>query len=152
MVPKKPCLGWPVLEGSFAITWEDGCLALSPGPTNCFIAELWAIREGLRIARQNGFHNLEAETDSLAIIHVLKKDLGNSPEADTLISDCKVLIQTFHSFDLKHVLREGNQCADFLANMDQNSQWGTTILSQPPEGLNPLLARDANKVAFSRLR
>ncbi|XP_019156957.1 PREDICTED: uncharacterized protein LOC109153558 [Ipomoea nil] len=109
------------------------------------------IREGLRIARDNGFGNLEAETDSLAITHVLQKDFGNSLEADTLISDCKALIQAFHSFELKHVLREGNQCADFLANMGQNSQWGTTILAQPPDGLNPLLAHDANNVAFSRL-
>ncbi|XP_019163505.1 PREDICTED: uncharacterized protein LOC109159849 [Ipomoea nil] len=120
------------------------------GVTNSFIAELWGIREGLRLAKNRGYDKLIAETDSLSTTQVLHNSSGNTPEADTLIADCKTLMQSFLVFELKHVLREGNQCADYLANLGQGASWGTTILDQPPDDIKPLLVRDANSVTFSR--
>nr|BAF36311.1 hypothetical protein [Ipomoea trifida] len=48
-------------------------------------------------------------------------------------------MRDFRSIKITHILREGNQSADFLANLGQNSDWGTTILDDPPEGLRELL-------------
>lgn len=31
-----------------------------------------------------------------------------------------------------HVLREGNMCANWLANLGQHGEWGTGILEDPP--------------------
>nr|BAF36312.1 hypothetical protein [Ipomoea trifida] len=71
---------------------------------------------------------------------------------NTLISDCRALMRDFRSIKITHILREGNQSADFLANLGQNSDWGTTILDDPPEGLRELLVRDSHGVAASRRR
>ncbi|XP_019155168.1 PREDICTED: uncharacterized protein LOC109152041 [Ipomoea nil] len=109
------------------------------GPTNSFIAELWAMREGLRLAKSRGFNKIVAESDSEALVQAILNCSGSSPEADTLILGCKNLMTSFQACQLIHVLREGNQCADFLANLGQNTTWGTTVWPQPPDGLNNLL-------------
>nr|GMC49160.1 LINE-type retrotransposon LIb DNA [Ipomoea batatas] len=117
------------------------------GITNSFIAEVWCLREGLIIALNQGFYNLVAETNSSSMIQALEREGGSTPEADTLISDCKLLIRQFTQFEIMHVYREGNQCADYLANMGHNSQWETTILTLPPDRIKNILNRDAKNVA-----
>lgn len=42
-----------------------------------------------------------------------------------------------------HTLREGNKYADWLANLGQDANWGTTILDDPPDGLVSFLRSDA---------
>nr|GMD39347.1 LINE-type retrotransposon LIb DNA [Ipomoea batatas] len=58
----------------------------------------------------------------------------------------------FQEFKITHVMREGNQCADLLANLGQESPQGTIILDNPPERLSDLLARDAHSFAVCRRR
>ncbi|XP_019150780.1 PREDICTED: uncharacterized protein LOC109147628 [Ipomoea nil] len=131
-------------------TWLMG-FTIKIGITNSFVAELWGLREGLRVAKHYGYANIAAESDSMAVIQVLQAEEGPLLVEDSLILDCKTLLHSFNMFTLSHVLREGNQCADYLANLGQTSSWGTTILHDPPAGLFPLLMRDANSVATRRL-
>lgn len=114
------------------------------------MAELWCFREGLRIAKSRGFNLVIAESDSESLVQVLTSGIRMETYDSTLISDCKSLMQAFQVIKIMHVLREGNQCADFLANLGQNTTWGTTILDHPPEGLDVLLTRDARGVSHSR--
>lgn len=131
--------------------WVVGFLS-NIGNTNSFIAELWGFREGLIIAKSHGFDKVVAETDSEALKHVMEAGGEQSMATNTLISDCRALMRDFRSIKITHILREGNQSADFLANLGQNSDWGTTILDDPPEGLRQLLVRDSHGVAASRRR
>ncbi|XP_031116723.1 uncharacterized protein LOC116020387 [Ipomoea triloba] len=109
-------------------------------------------REGLKLALSSGYTSVMVETDSEAVVKVFSQDPANSLLMDTLIVDCNFLIRQLQDFKLQHVLREDNQCADFLANQGQSSPWGTTILETPPVDLANLLDHDAKDVSFRRIR
>ncbi|XP_019198971.1 PREDICTED: uncharacterized protein LOC109192724 [Ipomoea nil] len=121
------------------------------GTTSSFMAELWGLREGLLIANNRGLVRLVAEVDSISVVNAIKGDSTSRPEANTLISDCKSLMTRLGSCDLRHTLREGNSCADFMANLGQNSSWGTTVFLHPPDEINNLLRMDANGVSTRRI-
>nr|GLL33665.1 uncharacterized protein LOC109150206 [Ipomoea trifida] len=86
------------------------------------------------------------------LILALDKDESSSTEANTLIADCKLMLESFQLVNINHVLREGNQCADYLANLGQTSAWGTTLCEDPPDALQVLLDRDKRQIATSRRR
>lgn len=132
-------------------SWSIGFTA-KIGHTNSYIAELWGIREGLKLALNSGCFSIMVETDSKAVVKVFSYDSTTSQSADTLIADCKFLIRQFHNFKMMHVLREDNQCADFLANQGQSSLWGTTILDSLSKGLATLLDHNAMEVSYRRFR
>nr|GMD79395.1 LINE-type retrotransposon LIb DNA [Ipomoea batatas] len=120
--------------------------------TNNFLAELWGLCEGLSIAKTRGFLKIIAETDSLSTVQVLGNEEDPSLDANTLVSDCKTLVKSFQEIRIVHVLREGNPCADYLANFGQHLARGTSLLDDPPQGLQELLIRDSHNIAISRLR
>ncbi|XP_019156592.1 PREDICTED: uncharacterized protein LOC109153209 [Ipomoea nil] len=67
------------------------------------------------------------------------------------IGDCKAFMRMFERCLITHTLREGNWCADALTNLGQNSSWGTTILTLPPEEIQSILDSDAQGVAIRRI-
>ncbi|XP_019168955.1 PREDICTED: uncharacterized protein LOC109164864 [Ipomoea nil] len=121
------------------------------GITSSFIAELWGLREGLKMARSWGVHWLTLEVDSEAVLNAVLGDNESRPEANTIIGDCKAFMRMFERCLITHTLREGNRCADALANLGQNSSWGTTILALPPEEIQSILSSDAHGVAIRRI-
>ena len=84
------------------------------GTTNNFIAELWALRDGLIIVKDLGLSNLIVELDALSVIHMLSSDKP-SPIMEPLLSDCRSLYKAIPNKRIQHVYREANQCADALA-------------------------------------
>lgn len=122
------------------------------GATNSFLAELWGLREGLRLARNQGFTNITVEMDSVAVVQVLTRDEGTPMISNGLVADCKLLMSQFRNVKITHIYREGNTCPDFLANMGQNAPHGTTVLEAPPDDLIELLQREASGLAYSRRR
>lgn len=118
------------------------------GCTSSFMAELWGLREGLIVARNHDFNNIVAETDSEAVAQTLNKEEDHS--LNTLIADCRDLLGHFQNAEVTHVYREGNQCADYLANLAQSAHWGTSLLDSPPDGILNLLHRDSQGVTTSR--
>lgn len=67
------------------------------------MAELWGFREGLLIAKNHGFTKVVAEADSEAMIHALVKESDSSPHANTLIADCKQIMEHFQVVKILHV-------------------------------------------------
>jgi hypothetical protein len=49
-----------------------------------------------------------------------------------------------------HTLREGNNCADFLAKLEASSDFNLTIHASLPEGLFDILRSDAAETFFLR--
>ncbi|XP_031101801.1 uncharacterized protein LOC116005700 [Ipomoea triloba] len=101
------------------------------GHTSSFGAEVWGLREGLIVAIQRGFTHVIAESDSEALVSVIDNNSDDGKLDSTLIADYKALIRHFQEFRLQHILREGNQCADFLANLGQQSAWARLCLNNP---------------------
>lgn len=76
------------------------------GVTSSFFAELWGLREGLKLCCHLNIHCLEIELDAQSIVDVL----GNLSYVDNIISsildDCRQLITWFHQVRIKHYFRQ----------------------------------------------
>ncbi|OMP13120.1 Replication protein A1-like protein [Corchorus olitorius] len=86
----------------------------------------------LRILALLRWRVLLLSSDSCSTFHVL----GN------LLQDCRGLLREFDHILVRHVLRGGNKCADYLASLAQSSSHGLTLLEEPPAALGPLLQAD----------
>ncbi|XVF29316.1 hypothetical protein REPUB_Repub15cG0110400 [Reevesia pubescens] len=133
--------------------WICGFLS-KIGRTNVQTAELWGVREGLHLAMEMGLQHLIIQVDAAAIIPLLQDiTIHNNHPSASILQDCHAMISYFNSVQVQHVYREGNRCADKLANlalMDSVSH-GTTVLSSPPSELVTFLKSDAEGVSFLRL-
>ncbi|XP_010666966.1 uncharacterized protein LOC104884068 [Beta vulgaris subsp. vulgaris] len=79
-------------------------------------AELMAIREGLQIAWDRNFHNLEVECDAKGVIKLLSSPLEaeNHPLGVIIMDICILLIMDW-KVDFLHIKRDGNRVAHRLA-------------------------------------
>ena len=79
------------------------------------LAEIWAFRDGLLLAKQFNIKNLEIELDASVVISMLNTQSSLNLLLQPLISDCRMLVRQFDEQRILHVFREGNRCADALA-------------------------------------
>lgn len=80
------------------------------------MAEVLAIKEGLRIAVQQGYQKFEVDFGSKAVLDLIRSRKTNRHPLTTLIGDCLFFTSQPHTCDFSYVLREGNIVADSLAN------------------------------------
>ena len=112
------------------------------GTTNNFIAELWALRNGLIMSKELGISNLIVELDALSVINMLPSDKP-CPIMELLLSDCRSLFKAIPNKWIQHVYREANQCADTLARLGSSVIPSFVIFVEPPPVGANLLALDA---------
>ena len=120
------------------------------GTTNNFIAELWALRDGLIIVKDLGLSNLIVELDALSVIHMLSSDKP-SPIMEPLLSDCRSLYKAIPNKRIQHVYREANQCADALARLGSSVVSSFVVFVEPPPVVANLLALDVAGNICNRL-
>jgi len=80
------------------------------------LAKLSAIQHGLKLAINMGIEELVCYSDSLLSINLIFGVTSQFHIYVVLIQDIKDLLTT-RSFSIQHTLREGNQCADFMAKL-----------------------------------
>ncbi|KAH9322754.1 hypothetical protein KI387_017393, partial [Taxus chinensis] len=78
--------------------------------------ELQALSKGLSLAASLKIENLEIEGDSLVIINAIIKKRALSWKLDLGVQKNLWQLSFFNNWSIRHVYREGNQCADWLAN------------------------------------
>lgn len=132
-------------------SWSWG-FAVNIGKANSFTVELWGLREGVRLLRELGVSKVVVELDSKAAVDLLAKPRRENADEDILVADCRYLSSMINHIKYTHVLREGNACADYLANLGQNLQWDTAFLEDPPEGILGLLEVDTGGIGTRRIR
>lgn len=149
------CLGTPLRAGFGGLIRNTGGYYLAgfsgylPASSDILQAELTAIYHGLSMARNMGFTDLKCYSDSLLAVSTIMKATSNYHVYAVLIHEIKaLLLQTNAS--LHHTLREGNQCADFLAKLGASSDDTLLDHSRPPDDLRPLLRIDALGTLFLR--
>ncbi|XP_031127598.1 uncharacterized protein LOC116029694 [Ipomoea triloba] len=101
---------------------------------------------------ERGFENVWVEMDSAAVVAILNGGLSGEATITSLIKDCLDLVKKLHRFRASHIEREGNKCADWLANHGQIIDWGTLTLHNAPIELNDLLNADAHGTPALRIR
>ena len=86
--------------------WIRG-YARSLGNTNSFIAELWALRDGLTIAKELRINNLIVEIDALSVV-MLMNNSSAKLLMEPLLSDCSNLLKDMPNKQIVHTFREAN--------------------------------------------
>jgi ribonuclease HI len=89
-------------------------------------------------------------SDSQISIDLILRDDPKFHIYAVLIQDIKDLVAN-HIFSPLHTLREGNQCADFLAKKGATSDAALVIHSSPPVDLLAQLRIDALGTFFPRI-
>lgn len=74
------------------------------------------------------FQRRVVELDSEDVFKVMSDNYELNDFTITLMSDCKFLASGFEEVIFSHLLKEGNKCDDFLANLGQVKDWSTTGL------------------------
>ncbi|XP_024630926.1 uncharacterized protein [Medicago truncatula] len=88
--------------------------------TDILLAELSAIHRGLLMAADMELEDLVCYSDSLLSINLITGQASIYHSYAVLIQDIRDLLVT-HNFTVHHCLREGNQCADFMAKLGASS-------------------------------
>ncbi|KAL4331213.1 hypothetical protein AHAS_Ahas13G0477600 [Arachis hypogaea] len=85
------------------------------GTCSAFKVELWGVLQGLKMAWDLGFKKATLETDSKAVLQTLQKkeETQNHPEA--LVRSIGQILKRDWQLNIKHVYREANRSADWLA-------------------------------------
>jgi ribonuclease HI len=112
-------------------------------------AELSALYQGLTLAINLNYEEVACYTDSLLTVKLIKEDLNQFHVYAVLIQNIKDLLIS-RNYSLHHSLREGNQCADWLAKLGASNDVALAIHTSPPERLLPLLHLDEVGTLFLR--
>ena len=111
--PGPAAIGWVLVSGDGIVT-EGGKRI---GETTNNRAEYEALIHALRVARESGFEEVEARSDSELVV---RQVTGAWDTNDPDLRECRVrareLLAEFDDWSLSHVPREVNERADELAN------------------------------------
>lgn len=97
------------------------------GYTDMFTAELWGLREGPRLLDGKGISKVVIKLDSEAVIMMIKEGMEMKDSRSVLVQDCIEMARRNKFEIFHHVFCECNKCVDWLANLGQSGNWGTTI-------------------------
>lgn len=122
------------------------------GHCKAFKAEVLAAEYGLELARRMGIRKLQLQMDNNALVLIFKDNDNYLGECSHDISHCKKLIMKDDwEVEVKHVYREANQAADWLANQGVSQNNKHELIQVPPLALGRILYNDVVGVALPRL-
>ncbi|XP_024636603.1 uncharacterized protein [Medicago truncatula] len=149
------CMGSPIRAGYGGILrnsvgfFLQGFSGFIEETTDILFAELTTIHRGLLVAIEDGIEVLVCYTDSLQSVTLLTNSISRYHAYAVLIQDIQDLLSSTN-FSIHHCLREGNQCADFMAKLGAISNIEFARHTSPPHELLPLIRLDAMGTVFPR--
>ena len=120
------------------------------GNMSSIVAKLWALKDGLNVAKQLGIENICIEMDAVFIVHLVSSPSVVNLMLEPLLTDCRNLIKTFPNHMVTHVFKEANGCVDCLARMgaNLNHDFDVHLLYNPLDVVVDLLAREKAGTAY----
>ena len=94
--------------------WVKG-YARAIGIMTSVAAELWALRDDIRLCIAFKLPAVEIVLDAKVVIDLVRKESSNFNSLDMLVDDCKKGLKQIPNIKIMHYFREGNKCADNLA-------------------------------------
>ena len=153
----KPPPGWYKLNSDASITnghagvggllgdsngtWVQG-FSKPLGTAMVLMAELWALREGLRMARQLNIYYLMVNVDSSDVVKVYSSSSSSNRLTWPLVAECRDILQAFHQVQLSHCYREANHAADLVAKIGSSQREDFVYYVTPPFSLLDVLTFD----------
>lgn len=95
--------------------WVGG-LSKYLGICSAFMAELWGVLEGMRLAKSLRLRKVESNVDSMLMALVLKSRKSNDIKSLPMIKRICKIMEEFDGCKISHAFRETNVCTDVLAN------------------------------------
>jgi ribonuclease HI len=164
---QRPVEGWVVLntDGASRRTGVAGCGGLLRnsngqwlggfsrhlGRCSAYIAELWGVFEGLRLARERGISKINVQVDSRVVVQTLNSSNLGSVLGWRLIQEIRHLLSLDWEILVCHSYREANACADALANMGCDHGPELRVYDQCPASLISLLQADVMGITTPRV-
>jgi ribonuclease HI len=149
-------LGNPGLAGGGGVIcnhvgeWVGG-FSRAIGVTTSVQVELRALKDGLKLAIDLGIFNLEIEMDSLVAVELANSITTPNIFLNTIVTDCRSLMERFDLCSLKHIFREANGCADLLAKAGCAQSSDFLSFSNAPAYVLEVLAFDVSNATRFRL-
>ena len=130
-------MGNPGLAGGGGIirdsagNWVKG-YARAIGVTTSVAAELWALREGIRLCIALKLPAVEIEMDVQVVADPVSSNSSRLNYTNVFVSDCKEGLKKIPLVRIKHCFREANKCADALARHGALLPQNFIIFLSPP--------------------
>jgi L1 cell adhesion molecule like protein len=121
------------------------------GSCNAYLAELWGVLDGLKLAYDRGFKKIALHIDSYVVVQTLQSDKDGSVVGWRVIHEIKRLLAMEWEVRICHSYREANTCADALANLGCDHEPGMRVYEQCPAWLSSLLLADAMGITTPRV-
>ena len=130
-------------------SWVKG-YARGLGHTNSIMIELWALRDGLVLAKEMRLNNLIIKLDALSVVILMNNGYENLL-IKSLLTDCRNLLKEIPNKCMIHTYREANQCVDALAKLGVQSLANFVVFCNPPPVVDPILVLDKANMRCNRL-
>jgi ribonuclease HI len=164
---QPPSLGWIRLNTDGASKGEDiaGCggvlrgnngewicgFSKGLGACSAYVAELWGVFEGLKLALSHGFLRVELHVDSKVVVNTISFAKGGSSTGWTLVQNIRRLLELDWEVKICHSYREANFCADALANLACDGGFTMILYEQCPAQVRSIYLADVVGVYTPRL-
>ena len=106
--------------------------ARSIGYATSIIAEFWALRDGLKLALNEGIQRLIMELDVKVVVDLIKSNATTNKPYAPLLYDCRCLLTRFIQVQVVHVYKKGNRCTNALARWGSNMAKPFAVFDNPP--------------------
>ncbi|MCI38130.1 ribonuclease H protein, partial [Trifolium medium] len=121
------------------------------GMCSAYLAELWGVLDGLRLAREQGITKLKVQADSRVVVQTLNSSNTGSTVGWRLIWEIRQLLALDWEIRIFHTYREANACADALASMGCDHGPGLRVYEQCPASFSSLLLMDVMGITTPRV-
>ncbi|GAU10638.1 hypothetical protein TSUD_421140, partial [Trifolium subterraneum] len=130
--------------------WLKG-YAQKIGACDALHAEMWGMYTGMQMARRQGFTHIIVESDSKLLIDMVTGSCKLNGKTPILVRRIRDFANLQWHITFKHTWREGNRCADWLANFSlSQSSFDVRNLETPPRELQSLIFDDISGACMPR--
>ncbi|KAL7161591.1 hypothetical protein ACSBR2_042122 [Camellia fascicularis] len=120
----------------------DGCARRDPREGG--FGGVFRDETGLTIVLEKRMQEVIVETDSTSAETLLTEGHPQNCPFHSIVEDSQHLI-------IRHIMREGNKCADFLANLRANQMEHLVIVNDPPDEVWSQVVADMIGMAYQRI-
>lgn len=114
-------------------------------------AEAWGLLQGLELCWDKGYRHIEVEVDAKQLVDMFK---GQQPARALLMPWSAIweLLQRNWKYEVNHIYREANCCADAMAALGIKQQETYKVWDEPPGSLGRLLIVDTLDFEATRIQ
>ena len=95
------------------------------------MVKIWALRDGLLLAKEMGLNNLIIELDALSVVLLMNNNSTNLL-MESLSIDCRNLVREILNKQIIHLFREANQCTNAMAKLSASNLASFVVFLYPP--------------------